>query len=383
MANGPARTREDLDVLREASGVYFDAERKRWYFTRFQDIRDAIRDPRLCMDPRKAAAETGHRAMAPLAELGSMAFLDPPDHTRLRRLVTHAFTPKFVESFRPDIEALVHKLLSQVKSGPFDFADAVGRPLSRSVVACLFLGLAEESLPAFLSYLGDAVQVFNPKFPKERALAARASLKQLWLEVLEDRRVTRGHDFVSMLLDGQEEDRLSEDELVEMLIMTFGAGNISTAEMINLAVLHLVEHPAQLQKIREDRSLVANAVEESLRYESAVNATTRIAPEDMELGGCAIGAGEMVTFMTSVAARDPSVNPDPLSFDVTRERITHMAFGGGTHVCSGAALARLETETVIAALLENCPTLRLDPERAPERKMFGMVSGLAHLWVVP
>jgi cytochrome P450 len=384
MANSRTPTAPDeLDALRDASNVYYGAESKRWWFTRFDDIREGIRDPRLSMDPRKAAPETGHRAMAPLAEMGSMAFLDPPDHTRLRRLVSHAFTPKFVESFRPDITALVDELLTGVATGPFDFANAVGKPLSRRVVACLFLGLAEKDLPVFLSYLGDASQIFNPKFPKVQALAARANLKRLWLQVLADRRMQRGHDFVSLLLDGQDDDRLSEDELVETLIMTFGAGNISTAEMINLAVLHLLEHPDQIEKLRQAPSLIPNAVEECLRFESPIMVTTRVAPENLELRGCAIGAGELVTFMTSVAARDPRVHPDPRTLDVTREKITHLAFGGGVHVCTGAALARLETELVLTSLLRHCPTLRLDPERAPERKMHGMVSGLAHLWVLP
>ncbi len=369
--------------MRDASDVYYAAAQRAWYFLRFDEIREGIRDPRLSMDPRNAAAETGHRAMTPLAERGSMAFIDPPDHTRLRRLVSHAFSPKFVETLRPAIERVADELLSTVATGPFDFAASVARPLSRRVVGCIFLGLDVDDLPGFVAHLGDAVQIFNPTFPKEKALAARERMKELWLRVVESRREERGHDFVSVLLDGQDGDRLTESEMVEMLIMTFGAGNLSTAEMMNLAVFQLLQAPAELAKVRANLALLPDAVEESLRCESATTLAKRVAPTQLELGGCTIAAGDTVSFMTSVAARDPAVNAEPLRFDVTRDRITHLAFGGGPHVCAGAALARLETEVVLGALLRHCPTVRLDPDRAPERKRQGVITGLKDLWLLP
>jgi cytochrome P450 len=293
------------------------------------------------------------------------------------------FTPKFVESFRPGITQLIETLLDRIPPGPFDFGASMAKPLSIRVVACLLIGLAESDLPTFMSYLPEVSQIFNPSFPKERALAAREKLKDLWRAIVDSRRKAPREDFASILVKAMEAGELPEGALLETLTVTFVAGNMSTAEMMKNTLLQLLRHPLELEKIERDPSLLKNAIEEALRLDGPIASINRVAPEDMEVRGCPVRRGQVVSVLVGPAARGPEVNDDPQTFDITRQKIKHLAFGAGQHFCIGAPLARLETELVLDALFRRFPNLRLDPDRPPAPQNSPMVNGVDAIWVIP
>jgi pimeloyl-[acyl-carrier protein] synthase len=299
-----------------------------------------------------------------------MLFRDPPDHTRLRGLVNKAFTPRMVERLAPRIRKLAEELLdARAARGGMDAIADFAAPLPLLVIAEL-LGVPTEDRERLkrwsddlaimldgtvaLQFLGSAVQA---------AVEFDGYLRQ---RIAERRRAPRD-DLLSELVAAQERgEALSEDEIVGSTILLLGAGHETTTNLIGNGILCLLRHPEQLARLRGDAGLLPSAVEEFLRYESPVQATSRIFPRDeVEVGGVAIPKGEEIGLFLGAANRDPEVFPDPERFDVGRRDNRHLSFGLGIHFCLGAGLARLEGRVAFEALLERAPGLRAAEESEP------------------
>jgi len=289
----------------------------------------------------------------------SMLGLDPPDHTRLRRLVAKAFTPKTVENLRPDIVRLTDALLAGF-DGVVDVMPELALQLPMAVIGEM-LGIPESDRAELQPHVRAAAATleFNP--PLEQMDAA-ASAGKIIAEHLEDliaaRRAAPTDDLLSELIHVEEQgDQLSHSELIATVMLIFGAGFETTTNLIGNGLLALLEHPSELRRLRNDRSLMKTAVEELLRWDSPVQIDGRITFEDVELDGTSVAAGEQLVTLIGAANRDPRVFEDPERFDVGRVGQAPMSFGAGIHFCLGAALARAEGQVVFERLLDRFPVI--------------------------
>jgi cytochrome P450 len=379
-----------LDRLRAEDPVHRDAELGRFFLTRFEDARAVVSNRSLSVDPRKArpgsyvrrimAANEPIEAFEP-----SMLQLDDPDHKRIRGLVSQAFNQRTVDAFRPRIRAIAEELLDALTGrDAFDLIAAYAAPLPIIVIAEM-LGVAAEDLAQFKRWSDARSQIFNiARTPEQTAalMAARQALDDYFARAIDDRRGRRGADLISALVAAEEAaDRLSRREIVITCDLLLIAGNLTTTDLIGNGVLALLRHPDQLAKLRAEPELVANAVEEILRYDPPVVQTGRLALAPFEIGGTGIEAGEAMTVSVLAAGHDPTRHSDPHRFDIERADTSHLAFGGGAHFCLGAPLARAEAQIAIAQLFGRFPGLRLDPQRAIEHKRAPVFNGLTALWL--
>jgi cytochrome P450 len=293
--------------------------------------------------------------------------VDPPDHTRLRKLVSRSFTPKYVEELRPRVQQIADDLLHGIEARMaaegtrvFDVVDAYAFPLPLTVIAEM-LGIPEEMRDRFRDWSNAAVE-FNPAQMGDLEINQQlyAFVEYMrWL--IAEKRERPGDDLVSLLVQVEEEgDRLSEEELLAMIFLLIVAGHETTVKLIGNGMLALFEHPEQFARLRADPSLVKNLVEEALRFSGPVeHSLPRYAREDVEIGGATIPRGSEVMVLLASADRDTEQFPDPDRFDLGREPGRHLAFGMGIHVCLGAPLARIEGQVAFASLLARFPDIRL------------------------
>jgi pimeloyl-[acyl-carrier protein] synthase len=297
---------------------------------------------------------------------GNMLFRDPPDHTRLRGLVNQAFTPRTVEGLRPHIAEIAEHLLSAVQArGHADLIRDFAFPLPIIVIAEL-LGVSPADRDQFKAWSTDLTQGINLGASMEdltRTGRAVTALSEYLTQVIEDRRRAPRADLISELVRVQDAgDRLSTDELLGTCRVILTAGHETTVNLISNGTLALLRHPDQLAALAADPSLMENAVEELLRYDSPVQITMRFAMEDAPLGAHTARRGDLVILLLGAANRDPEHFPDPARLDLGRENAhSHLSFGGGIHYCLGASLARLEGELALGALLRRMPKLSLAP----------------------
>jgi cytochrome P450 len=290
----------------------------------------------------------------------SMLVTDPPEHTRLRGLVSQAFTPKRIRELEPRIEAIAHQLLDDALARrEVDLVDALTYPLPVIVIAEM-IGVPAEDRARFKAW-SDALVAplgsifFAPPSPEMVAeqRRIRGELESYFVKLVEDRRRTPKDDLLTALVQAElEGSRLSFEELLAMLILLLVAGNETTTNLIGNAALELLAHPDALAALRADPSLVPGAVEEVLRYASPVQMDPRIATRDVEIQGRTVPAGEFVLCWLGSANRDEAVFDDPETFDVRREKNNHIAFGFGPHYCLGASVATLEAVVAVRVLLE-------------------------------
>jgi len=300
----------------------------------------------------------------------SMLGLDPPDHTRLRRLVAKAFTPKTVENLRPDIVRLTDELLDQF-AGEVDVIPELALPLPMAVIGEM-LGIPESDRAALQPHVRATARTleFNPPLDDMDAAARSSKIIAEHLEVLiAARRAEPTDDLLSELVHVEEQgDQLSHQELISTVMLLFGAGFETTTNLIGNGLLALLDHPDQLRRLRDDRSLMKTAVEELLRWDSPVQIDGRLAFEDLEIGGMAIAANTQFVTLLGAANRDPRAFDEPDRFDVGRVGQAPMSFGGGIHYCLGAALARAEGAVVFDRLLDRFPVI--EPAWGDERPVF-------------
>ena len=349
------RLRQEDPVHRSSTG--------RWLLTRYEDCSSVLRHPAMSMAQRRATGDSDEAQLLAAYLSNLMLFNDPPIHTRLRGLVSKAFTPRVVERLRPRITELVDELLDvAAEAGRVDVIAELGRPLPVTVIAEM-LGVPAEDQGTFRGWSEALAHTVDPDMDAEtagRAAAAGLEFMAYFTAMAEERRQDPQDDLLSGLAAAEDEgDRLTADELVTNCILLLIAGHETTTNLIGNGTLALLRNPAELSRWRADPSLAKTAVEELLRYDSPVHLTARTAMQDVTVGDTEVKAGEPLTLLLAAANRDPDEFADPAVLDIGRVENRHLAFGGGPHFCLGAALARLEGQIALSALVTRFPRLQL------------------------
>ncbi|MFF4523660.1 cytochrome P450 family protein [Streptomyces bluensis] len=337
-----------------------------WLVVGHEACRAAFTDPRLSRDwlgsgDVRQIVNTGQDASV----LRHMLMSDPPDHTRLRRLVAREFTPRRIDRLAPRVQQITDALLDPMLAAPerrADLIDSFAFPLPMTVI-CELLGVPELDRDAFRGWSNEMVARTSP----EGESRAYQDMTGYLAELIAAKRARPGDDLLSALIHTADEegDRLSHDELIGMSSLLLIAGHETTVNLIGNGVRALFAHPRQLADLRADFGLLDGAIEEMLRYDGPVeNCTDRLALEDVEMGGVTIPAGATVLITMADADRDPERFEEPDRFDIRRDARGHMAFGHGLHHCLGAPLARLEGRIAIRTLLERCPGLAPDADES-------------------
>ncbi|GHI02642.1 cytochrome [Streptomyces cellostaticus] len=332
-----------------------------WLVVGYEEARAALADPRLAKDGEKIGETFLDEEMIGKHLLAT----DPPQHTRLRGLVTRAFTMRRVEQLRPRIQQITDDLLdAMMPPGHGDLIDSLAFPLPITVIGEL-LGVPDMDRAEFRKMSTEVVAPTNG----DTEYDAVVRLAEYLTGLIEDKRSAGPtDDLLSDLIrtTAEDGDRLSPQELRGMAYLLLIAGHETTVNLIGNGVLALLTHPGQLAALRADMSLLDGAVEEMLRYEGPVqSATFRYAAEPLEIAGTVIDQGEHVVVGLTAAQRDDDRYPDPHRFDIRRDTRGHLAFGHGIHYCLGASLARLEGRIAVGTLLERAPGLALDGSPGP------------------
>lgn len=345
--------------------------------TRYDDALAALSDARLSSDVRDASDARLLRQLRQLPEadresmLSTMLRSDPPDHTRLRRLVSKAFTARRVAGMRPRIQSLTDRLLDALTpAGHADLVADFALPLPVAVISEL-LGVPVDDRHEFQHWTDRMIR--RGAEPPDPAVVSEAwrHMRAYVTGLIREKRTDPADDLLSGLITARDEEgQLSEDELIAMVFLLLAAGYITTVNLIGGGIAMLLAHPQQLDLLRSDPALLPGAVEEFLRYDGPVSpGIARFAREDVEIAGVRVPRGATVLIGSALADRDPARFPDPDRLDVTRQDNAHLAFGHGIHYCLGAPLARLEGEIAIGTALRRLPGLALavPPEEVPWR----------------
>ena len=350
-----------------------------WVCSRYDDIVTILRHSKASANPRdwerfddyvEALGGTG-----PAGDMQSrwMLLKNPPDHTRLRKLVTKAFTPRVVENMRPHIQAIVDDLLDAVQAkGSFDIIQDIAFPLPVIVIAEL-IGVPPEDREYFKDWTSALARSLDPVITPEIAQAADKATEDLiayFTKLVAERRAQPQDDLLSGLIAAEEEgDKLDEDELLATAILLFAAGHETTMNLIGNGMLALFRNPDQLAKLQADPSLIKTAVEEFLRYDGSVQITARVALEDIEIGGKTIGKNQQSLLLLGAANHDPTHFSNPDQLDITRQDNPQLTFSHGIHHCLGAPLARVEAQLAINSMLSRMPALQLATDELEWRDM--------------
>jgi cytochrome P450 len=376
------------EELRAKAPVWYYRQLDEYVLTRHADCEAVLRDPRWSSDPANLddSLRDPNDIRQGFAELnaGVLLFLDPPDHTRLRRLVSKAFTPRSIEQLRPHVQELVDGMLDELAdAGEIELIGSLAYPLPVTVI-CELMGVPLEDRHLFGDWSGDASRLLDGDIDAaqlDRGLFATMSFVNYFNGLFEERRKHPQDDLVSALLAAEEEgDKLTEIELRSIVLLLFVAGHETTMNLIGNGMYALLSNPDQHRRLQQEPSLVPNAVEEMLRYDGPVHLTGRIAREDMEIAGVKVAKGHQVSTLLAAANRDPSRFADPARFDVAREDVHHLTFSGGVHYCLGAALARLEGQVVVDSIVRRFPGLELATDEIEHRDHF-ILRGLKELRV--
>jgi cytochrome P450 len=352
--------------------------------SRHADCAAVLRDPRFGHAEPGAAGPLGGPSRESLdRESRSFLRMNPPDHSRLRRLVSKAFTRPMVARLEPRIERITEQLLAAARGtgGPVDLIETLAYPLPVAVISEL-LGIPEPDRDRFVRWSHELARGLDPEFLlpaglHEQLVAARAEFAAYVRDLAEQRRRVPTEDLLSALVGVHDSgDVLSEAELVSTCILLLIAGHETTVNLIGNGTLALLRNPDQLDRLREHPQLVEHTIEELLRYDSPVQLTMRTALADAEIADTPVPAGSAVLLLIGAANRDPAEHPDPDRLDIDRPPGRHLAFGQGLHFCLGAPLARLEARVALTALVSD-PELRLAGEPAwKENLVLRGLSGL-------
>ena len=367
--------------LRDKDPVHRSRLTQQFVVARYADINRILRDHRSFSNDFAKAASTS-RPMATRRKLKpSILSLDPPDHTRLRRLVNRAFTPRQIAKMEDYVRATAHELLDRVEgTSEFDLMKALAVPLPTLVIARM-IGVPGGDLERFKVWSDRFARVLEPSLTEkeqEWVLQTDREFGDYFTGIIEQRRREPRDDLVSRLVEAEEEgDKLNAEETRVMLRLLLVAGNETTTNLIGNGVLALLRHPDQLRLLRERPELVPAAVEELLRYDSPVQIDGRVALRDMEIGGVGVRAGSLVALLLGSANRDPEQFQRPEELDITRPDKGNISFGRGIHHCLGAPLARLEGRIALEVLLERYERIEFGARR-PQYRRSVVLRGLDH-----
>ena len=343
-----------------------------WVLTRYEDVDMVLRDH------RRFSKDDGIED-----EYRSMLHHDPPDHTRLRSLVSKAFTPRSVRELHPRVERIVAELLDDLDGKDrFDLIESVAFPMPVTVIAEM-LGVPARDMDRFERWSNDISLTIEPSLRDDQIrLVERATeeLYEYFEGIIEERRLNPEDDMITALLNAEDEgDRLTHAELLGTLVLLLVAGNETTRNLIGNGMRALLKHPEQLQRLRDNPDLLDSALNELLRYDSPVQLDGRLVHSDVEIGGQRIIAGQRVLCAIGAANRDPSVFAEPHELDIGRDEKSNIAFGRGIHHCLGAPLAMLEARAAFSALLDRYSSIELVAE--PVYRQQVVLRGVEELWV--
>ncbi|ELS55071.1 cytochrome P450 [Streptomyces viridochromogenes] len=377
--------------LRARGRVHYFEPTDQWLVPHHADVSALLRDRRLgrTYQHRFTHEEFGRTAPPPEHEPfhvlndHGMLDLEPPDHTRIRRLVSKAFTPRTVERLKPYVRGLAGDLVSAlVEKGGGDLLTDVAEPLPVAVIAEM-LGIPESDRAQLRPWSADICGMYELNPSQETAAkAVRASVEfsEYLLELIAARREEPGDDLMSGLIAAYDEgDRLTEQEMISTAVLLLNAGHEATVNATVNGWWALFRNPDQLAALRADHSLVPSAIEELMRYDTPLQLFERWVLDEIEIDGTVIPRGAEIAMLFGSANHDPEVFADPDRLDLTREENPHISFSAGIHYCIGAPLARIELAASMTALLEQAPTLR--PAAEPERKPNFVIRGLEGLSV--
>ena len=374
--------------LRDVAPVHRSDLGAVWFLTRWADCNAVLRDPRLgkgdLNDDRRALFNPGLPPRQQTVMGNSMLFVNPPDHTRLRGLVSRGFTPRRMQDLEAHVGHMADVIVDRMAvEGDVDVMDALAFRLPVQVIGEL-VGVPPSDRDQFRTLVRASAAALEPGVTAEQvedAEHAMAIMDDYFRSLIERRRADLEHDLVSALIAARDgEDRLSEDEMVATLILLFAAGFETTTNLIGNGLLCLLRNPDQFARLRAEPDLVGSAVEEMLRFESPVQVDARTAFEPVEIDGHRVGAGETVVTFLGAANRDPAEFVDPERFDVARDPNHPLSFAAGIHYCLGANLARLEGRIVFDRLVRRTADIEwLDD--APDWRGTLILRGVNHLHV--
>ncbi len=357
--------------LRELAPLYRSRLDGLWYATRYADCEQILRDPRFGRKPARLmrGCGTGAEAFAQFRERmrTSMLTEDPPEHTRLRRLVSPFFTAGAIKALRPRIEQLAHERLDMMAAqGNADAIADLASPLPLTIIGEL-VGVPAADLPRCRQLMEATIAADCPDPSRdviEQARLAGDAMEAYFAGLISRRRARPAGGLLDALIAS---DQLNEEELVSMAVLMLIAASTTTANLIGNGLLALLRHPDEFDRVRRNPTLVPAAVEEMLRYDAPVQTSGRTALEEVEVGGQVLAAHDMVVTWIGAANRDPARFADPDRFDVGRVGNAALSFGGGVHRCLGAGLAALQAQIVFSALMEKFHAIELLDHNPPLR----------------
>ncbi|MEM7019258.1 MAG: cytochrome P450 [Pseudomonadota bacterium] len=378
------------NTLRERGAILRSYSNNGWMILGYKEVEELFKDRRLSNDVKHNAFFTRLLDSAsgdlpfPLIENPTIVQADPPDHTRLRKLVVKGFAHKYVQSLAPKIEHLVDELLQEIPDGAtqVDITSALTKPLPAIVIAEM-MGVPVHERHYFEQWSEAFVGFAVLDKPEGIRVAAQGwqDMRQYLETLVETKRSNPGEDLISHLIAAEEEhDKLSLEEIYSTCIVLLVAGHETTTRLIGNCLYLLLQHPKQMDMARQDEALLMNAVEETLRYEPPLQYTVRFITESFEFGQHQFKHNQTALVSIAAANRDPEINNNPDTFDITRNNIKHFSFGHGIHLCLGMSLARLETKIALQKLFTRFPEMRLAQD-TPDWEPNPMFRGLQTLIV--
>lgn len=359
--------------MMEASSVHWNETTKGWYILRYEDVANGLRDVRFSASRLKPVYGRLPQALqekyAPLFHFLSVwtLLLDPPEHTKLRKLISAAFAPKLINALRPKVQARVDELLAAVAAkGQINVIADLAYPLPAIIIADM-LGLPPEDRDKCKEWSDVIAGFFGaPQMTPdviERTQQGIQDMNAYFKALLDQRRVEPKEDMITSLLQAEVEgEKLSEDEILATCEMLIFGGHETTMHLIANAMIAFMQNPDQRDLLIQQPELIENAIEEALRYDAPVQRITRASLAEVEVAGTVIPAGQRVFLMLGAANHDPLQYESPEKFDITRKNIKHMSFGYGIHFCIGSTLGRMEAQIAVGAMLQRLPNLRLIEE---------------------
>ncbi|MBR8835930.1 MAG: cytochrome P450 [Stigonema ocellatum SAG 48.90 = DSM 106950] len=362
-----------------------------WIVTRYADVKAVLKSGCVRTDDRpKSIHERNKYLQKKGKNLNTLAYttsrflfyMNPPDHTRLRALVGKGFSPVVVERMRPRIQEIVDELLDKVRhQESMDIVADLASPLSVNVISRL-LGIPKEAQQQLHQWTDVLSRILDPLVSLEEYEAmnkATEEIQEYLRTLIAEREKDPQKDLISHLIAAKEQnDRLSQNEILAICTLLFGAGEETTGNTIGNGILALLQHPNQMEQLKREPTMIQNAVEEIIRYDSAIQMLTRIATDNLEIGNQTIKAGEKIVLCLGAANRDPAQFPEPDELNINREPNHHVAFADSIHYCLGAALARVESQIAINTLIQQFPNLKLASDQLEWRKSI-VIRGLKTL----
>jgi cytochrome P450 len=371
--------------LRDEAPVYRNERHDFWALSRYADVEAAFKDPATFVSSRGTVLEIMGTDMG---ASGSVIFMDPPDHTALRSLVSRAFTPRRIGGLEDRVRGLCRRLLDrQADAGAFDYVGDFGAHLPSMVISAL-LGVPDDEREEQRRNIDEIFHIEpGVGMVNDRSLNAQIRLYGYLDGLVHRRMATPEDDLVSALCQASVADasgsprRLTQEEVVGFSLLLFGAGTETVGRLLGNAAVVLAQHPDQRAELVTDPSLIPNAIEELLRFEAPSPVNGRVTTRDVTLHGVTIPAGSKVLLINGSATRDEREFPEPDRFDIHRDIRRHLSFGYGIHFCVGAALARLEGRVALEETLRRFPTWDLDPARVV-RQHTSTVRGYSKVGIV-